>query len=495
MSYEQKLKVQRVRMLKTSRKKTRLAGLMLLFAVLALLVGCQPGVKASEQPLAEIELNNANKPRLSFFLSLKNPDGPGLRLQLAGLEIFGDQQWQAVATEDLELDSKLLGDRQLFLASRLLLPGRYERLRFTVIQSSFRRDDGSYAGSASVPYQLELPLSAAVTLRPGDSSSLFLTWDVQASLENDTTIRPSLTVAAPLRQLPEDLVYVACPDIDTIFVVRSDKSWVADSFGLQGQPTYLALDPVSPKERLYVLAARSADIKLVDLSSQRVINSFHIPLVQSATFMTLSPDGLSAYVLDEKNSYLSRLDLTSGQLMGRVPVNYRPQYAAFLEEQNLLAVSRALTQKVSLHDPLRLTETEIIPTGSAPAGLLARDNQLVIAESGANTVTFYDFSSRQQQSRLTAGFTPRRLLDTGDRIYVSNYDDGSVSVIFPGQTVVGREIVGLGRPLEMIYNQTYHRLYVGDEERAGLAIIDTTTDQLRGFLRLGTRPSGMAAVQ
>jgi DNA-binding beta-propeller fold protein YncE len=395
----------------------------------------------------------------------------------------------------MELDSKAIGSGQLFLGSRLVPFGNYERLRFRVLQRSLRRVDGSYKELSSDPATVEMSLSSPLVLRKGDSSSLFLTWDLNASLEGNDQIRPALTVDAPLRQLPTDLVYVACPDIDTIFVVRSDRDWVADSFGLKGYPTYLALDPESSGQRLYVLAAREAAIKVVDLSSQRVVDAFHIPLNETPTFMTISPDGTSAYVLDEKNSYLSRLNLVTGQLMGRVHVPYRPKFAVYLADRDLLAVSLGLSQKVTLRDPLTLAEVGSIQTGSSPAGLIGSDGRLVVAESGANTVSVYDFNTRQFQSRLTVGFTPLRLFDSGSRIYVGNYDDGSLSVLFSGQGGVGREIIGLGQPLEMAYNQTYHRLYVGDEQEAGLAIIDTTTDQLRTYLRLGTRPLGMATLQ
>jgi DNA-binding beta-propeller fold protein YncE len=234
---------------------------------------------------------------------------------------------------------------------------------------------------------------------------------------------------------------------------------------------------------------------VVDLSSQRVIESFRIPLTNNPAFMTLSPDGLWAYVLDERNNYLSRLDLLTGSLAARVHTNYRPQYATYLVDRNLLAVSSALTQTVSFHDPLTLAEVGGIRTSSSPDGLFVTNNQLLIAESGGNTVSVYDLATNRTLTRLTVGMTPRRLLDNGSQIYVSNYDEGSISVILSGQSAVGRVIPGLGRPLEMTFSQTYQRLYVGDEQALGLAIIDTANDQFDGYISLGARPVGLAIIQ
>ena len=368
-------------------------------------------------------------------------------------------------------------------------------MRLTVAEGSIRHDDGQYAEATVNPASVELALSPPVLLGRNDSSLMLLNWDVQASLSAEGGLRPAMTVGSPTRQLPVDLVYVSCPEIDTIFVIRSDKNWVVDSFGLKGQPTYLYLDPDAARQRLTVLASREAAIKVVDLSSQRIIDSFRIPLTNTPSFMTVSPDGLWAYVLDERNSYLSRIDLLTGRLATRVRTNYRPQHATYLVDQNLLAVSSAISQTVSLLDPLSLAEVGSIPTSSSPDGLMVTNNRLIVAESGANTILVYDLATNRIVTRLTVGFTPRRLLDNGRQVYVSNYDEGSVSVVLPGQAGVGRLVTGLGRPLEMTFSKTYHWLYVSDDEAGRLSVIDTATDKFNGYIELGARPVGLAAIE
>jgi DNA-binding beta-propeller fold protein YncE len=167
---------------------------------------------------------------------------------------------------------------------------------------------------------------------------------------------------------------------------------------------------------------------------------------------------------------------------------------ATLSEPKKYGAARGIpmSQVVSFHDPLDLTEVGRVNTGSSPDGLLAVANQMMIAESGANTVSVYDFGSNRIQSRLTTGFSPRRILEAADKIYISNYDEGSISVVFPGQFSAARTISGMGLPLEMVFNPSYQRLYVSDEEAAGLAVIDTVTDRLTGFIDLGARPMGLA---
>lgn len=478
----------------------REAGLRSLPVLLALglLAGCQPGAPSALRPsgpLAEVQRDRGDTARLTLFLTLRDEDGPGARLEVAGIEVLGEEAWVSVTADPVRLDSAAVGSGQVFLGGRALPPGRYERLRLTVAGASVRRDTGAYEPAVVEPTQVEVELPSPIHLGQEDSASVFLTWDVQGSLPSADRLQPSLTVAPQLRPMLVDLVYAACPEIDTVFVIRTDKNWVADSFGVKGRPTYLAMDPDPFRRRLYVLASGEASIKAVDLSSQRIIDFFRIPLTATPSFLTISPDGRWAYVLDERESYVNLLELHTGRAAARVRLGYRPQHAVYLAGQDLLAVSSGLSQAVFLLHPQSLAEVGRILTGGAPRGLFEAAGQLYIAESGDDTVSVYDLTTNRLLSRIAVGLTPHRLLADSDTVYVSNSGDGSVSVLLPGQLGVIREVYGLGRPLEMVRDPRQRWLYVGDEQQAGLAVIDATANRLAGYIRLGARPLGLAVLQ
>lgn len=472
----------------------------LLPAVLVLLifVGCQPGavggLSAAPAIMAEPARQSGHSARLSLFLSLDKSDGPGVRLEVTDLDIQVDDSWLPVAAGPLELDAKKIGAGQVFLGGRAVPPGRCQRVRFTVSKGSVLRDSGHYAIVSSAPLAVELELPSAVLLAEHDSRSLFFTWNVQETLERQD-LRPAISIAPQIKQMLADLMYVACPDIDTVFVVRNDKNWVADSFGIKGRPTFLAMDPDTSRSRLFVLAAGESTIKVVDLFSQRVVDFFPLPLTDAPTYMTVSSDGKWAYVLEERANSLSRIDLVSGRSAARVRLGQRPQFVVYLEDQNLVAVSSSLSQKVLLLHPLALTEVRAISVGDSPQGLLVSGNQLYVAENGDHAVSVFDLASSRNRLRLDVGFGPRRLLDTGNYIYVSNYDSGSLSVLLPGMPGVVREIPGLGGPLEMVFDQDRRVIFVGEEQTGGLAVIDSVSNEFVGRINLGARPWGLAVLQ
>ncbi|ADH85099.1 YncE family protein [Desulfurivibrio alkaliphilus] len=465
---------------------------LLLLALLIMLLpgqGCRPEAPPLPRLPEAVERHPSETARLSFFLTLADSTGPSVRVVISELAILADQHWVTVTDQTLTLESAQIAAGQLFLGARAAVPGRYQRLRFTVERVEKKGPDGSYQVLAAETFPVEQPLPAPLTLESKDSRSLFISWDVEATLQQEN-FAPVFTLAEQVTPLLADLAYVACPDIDTIFVIRTDRGWVADSFGLPGSPSHLALDNATDQERLLVLAPGEMAVKLVDLSSQRVIDQFHLPLTSPPTFMTTSPDGRWAYILEEQSGYLSRLDLETGHVAARVRLEHQPLYAAWLPDQQWLAVAVARSQAVLLLTPRELNPVRTIPTGNAPQGLLAAAGQLYITERRDHTVLVYDLNTNQPLARLEAGLEPRRLLATDNHVYVSNHRDGTITVIAPGLPGVIREIRGLGRPLEMIYDPSRRQVLVGEEETGGVAVIDAA-NRLRDRIIFGARPAGM----
>jgi DNA-binding beta-propeller fold protein YncE len=473
----------------------RLFRLLLVILALTLFAGCSPPAQTVIGQRADLRSESDQPSRLTCFLVLKDSEGPAIRMEVTAIEVLADGLWLPIADGPVQLDSTAIGEGQLFLGGRAVPPGAYHRLRLTVNNGTLRQADGAYAVITSESVRLEVSLPEPLVLNRDESRILLLTWNVQESLGPGNILRPALEVSPQLRQLPVNLVYVACPDIDTIFLVRADHNWVVEAFGLKGGPTYLYLDPNPARQRLYVLAAHEATVKVVDLSSHRVVDFFPVPLNDAPTYMTISPDGRWAYLLDEHSGYLSRMDLGTGRIAARVRLGFRPQHAAYLESLNLLAVSLLSSNKVVLLDPLSLGVVRSFATGSAPRGLFANATQLYITEGGDNMVSVVDLAAQRTLSRIAVGLKPHRLMEADNVLYVSNYDSGSLSVLMPGQLGVIREVQGLGRPMEMVFDHFYRRLYVGENEAAALAVIDVNSNLLVGRVFLGARPAGMTIIQ
>ncbi len=463
-----------------------------LVALLVVLASC----RLMENSLASGGIDPAEKPSygasLSLFLHLRDPAGPPLDLTVSKVEILAGGEWFTLSDESFELDATAIGDEQIFLLRQTLPPANYTAIRFMLEDAAIKRDEQMVFLSLSLPI-LELPLADPLRLTKGDSTCLFLTWNLKESLQGMAVMRPSIHIDYQKPLLLADIAYVACPDIDTVYTIRTDRHRVSGSFGVTGRPSFLAAD--QERNRLYVLTEKESAIKVFELSSNRQLDIFRFPITRKPSYLVLSPDKRWAYVLDGRGSYIVRMDLFSGSVTGRVRLGERSQFLYYLPDQDRLAVSFGYSQEVVLLDPKSLDVLERISVGALPQGMLFQDDLLYVAESGGNTVLMYDLTTKRVDNRFHVGRQPRRIFGGDNRVYVANHGSSSVSILFPRHLGSGKEIYIGGSPLEMTETRNKRKLYIGNEEGQEIVVLDLTADRVTNRIDLRSEPLGLLSLQ
>lgn len=467
--------------------------LLVLLCGIFFLAGCQQGGAVGGDFLSRATLQESSgDARLSVFLRLKEPEGPNLWMKISNLEAGSYNTWFPLRTAREEIQRQDVRSNGQILAGRGGVPaGRYQSIRFTVEKAALDRDGEKIFLSVDNPV-VEINFPSELNLAKEDSTSLFLTWDAAGSMQGTAILSPKMTITLQSIPLVTDLAYVSCPELDTIYIVRTDVNMVCGSIGISGKPTTIIANLA--KNRLFVLAPKASAVKILELTSNRLIDQIRIPLSVKSTYMTVSSDGKWAYLLDEMGNNLVRLNLQTGTVDGQIRVGSRPKYMLYLEEQNLLAISCAYAQKVYFLDATSLTIVNTVDTGGTPDGLLVRDNYLYVAESSSNSVSVFELPGGRNKSRFNVGVKPRRLVFGNSHIYISNYGAGNVSLLRPGQLNVSRGIQVGGMPFAMDVSLTRQWLYVGDEYKGGVSVIDLSSNKVAGWIELGAAPDTFVVV-
>ena len=480
----------------------------LILVVISVTFACLlPGCKSKTLPRPGLNPStfspaDPHKAQVSLFLSLIDSAGPKIWIKISSIEIVSETG-EAIPLLDqaIELDAKKIDSDQIFISRKSIPPGNYKNLRVRFEKAYIQHDDRKVFLALGKPL-IDIPFAKPINFKRADSHSLFIQWDTQLSVQDKAIIIPAMHVKLQSGYLLAEFAYVACPDADTVYFVRTDTNRVIGSIGVSGRPTYLATDITNRK--LYILASKEAAVKVFDLESSNFQDSFKIPMTQNPSFMVLAQTSdpvtgeeiPTAYILEEQTHYLVRMNLNTGELLERIRIKYKPQYATYIPQFARLAVSAAQSQAVYLLDPITLITRETIPLGGTPQGMLVKDNLLFITEDNYRTVTIYDLNRLQIVSRLDVGLSPRRILLNNNRLYITNYKEGSVSIISPRQLVVSRKInLGKSHPLEIASSLTRRWIYVGDEEYGGVTVIDPTTNKVVNRIHLGSSPLGIAIIQ
>lgn len=470
----------------------RLVTLLFVFSIPFLQSGCGP---ASSQS-GNFNENVYGKGRLSFFLDLQGYNGPHLVMRIASIELL-DQQgiWQAAPIKPVTVNAGQVDKGQAFLGRMVLEPGTYKALRLTIQDAAIENDGGQVS-----PLSLEQPVYEKKFLPPirleeGDSQSLFLTWDTKLSLR-DTAFVPVMNLQLRQAKLIADTAYVACPEIDTVYMINTATNKIVDSIGIEGGPLYLAVgNETGLRDKIYVLAARTRELVVFSASANNIIERYSLKMLDDISNFTISPDDTWAYVIDKNRGDLVQLDLNSGFIANQIRLNYGPSFITYLPSVNLLAVSLGISQKVVLLNPDTLDELGSISTSPSPEGLaIWQDQLLLVAESGSNTMLVYDVRNSLVLKRVMVDFQPRRILTTDFSVYVANYGDRTLSVIQPGQFDLSRNIHLDGPPLELAEDQQNRWIYIGNEGTRSIDIIESTINDVVGKIELGTKPGGIIVV-
>jgi DNA-binding beta-propeller fold protein YncE len=296
----------------------------------------------------------------------------------------------------------------------------------------------------------------------------------------------------PARHSPitANQIYVACPDINTVYSVRTDKKWVDGSFLVAGRPTYIAIDDL--RQRLFVLCQDDGDIKIFDLVTNSLIDVIGLPMTFRPKFMWVNDELTKAYVIDDHDN-LSVVDLQTGTVVVRSKIGQRPGYVIHIPETGTIAVSSRMDGRVYLLNDQTLAVKDQIIVGSSPAGILKKGDFLYIAEELADRVTVFDCTLRSKVDSLAVGYSPSRLVSTDSKIYVAN--GGSLSLVMTQNNRVVREIPVGGQVFEMAVSEKEQLLYLGkkvDGECGGsIGILDITSSKIIGEIAIGSWPMGM----
>ncbi len=416
--------------------------------------------------------------RLNIFLNVIHPASQNVTISLQRIELKGTNRIYNLRDIPSKVSSKSTFG-QVYLGYIEL-----NREVFSSIDLYFRQVDVDGQVVSISKKKLSLPLS--VSIRDNVSLSIFLIWDVKASLKGKV-FQPTFYVRLQKRPLRGENLYVTCDDASTLFVVRADNNQVQASLYIPSQPKWLSVD--NNNDMLYVLSDKTRTFSLVELSSFRIVDNFILPLVRSPTFFVLLPSKM-ALITDPDSSYVLLYNIFSGNLVLSKRLGYSPSEVFFSSLLNRIFVSSPSDQNIYVLTP-NLDLVSTIKAGQRPRGLWVGRNRLYVADYGTGMVDVFGVGAFEPLGRIRSGAGAVQVFGQGSRIYVSNEKEGTISVLSLNQLSVARKIrVGKG-PFTMASCPRRGWLYIALRGEKAVAVVDTASEELIGKIFLGCRPFGL----
>lgn len=155
------------------------------------------------------------------------------------------------------------------------------------------------------------------------------------------------------------------------------------------RPMAVALD--SDARRAYAANYRSGDISIIDLGTQRVVDSLGVPGNPSA--LAVDVDRQVIYVADYNGAAVYGFSLGSGKRVAKLKVAKKPDHLAVDSARHRLYVSSRGSAKIQVFD-LEKHQKGAALQGSSPGALAvdAVSGLLHVGERGGGCVLAYDFN-------------------------------------------------------------------------------------------------------
>lgn len=160
-----------------------------------------------------------------------------------------------------------------------------------------------------------------------------------------------------------------------------------------------------------------------------------------------------------------------------------------------LIMTHAGANAVDIFDPVRRRLYARVNNMSQPRGIAVDEQggRVFIANAGNDTITVLSTQDWQVKSNFKLTSSPDELLFVPEArmLYVSNWHDGSVSIVDPQQGKARTETVG-GRPEGMAYDPQTRHLLVALEDQSVVAVLTPDLKPVTQFQLRGSQPTALA---
>lgn len=420
---------------------------------------------------------------LTTFLTTSGAAEAAGQILIEEIALEVNDVWIGLGLRSGEIDYQQQKGQPLLIGTVAAPLGEHRRLRLKISGLAGKQELQTFI--VSLPDPLDL--------RAGNSKCLFIDWQLFTDRPGGAELLPRFTAWGQGQTLGGELLYVACRDLNTIYVVRMDINEVVASFGVPGPLAEIRIH----QRKLYILSTGKRSIFVYDCLSGRLIDQIALPGTISPQHMTLSDDGAFAFITDASSGEVLKLDLDTGTLVARRLIGHKPQRLIFFDDgEQRLAVTAPNSQQVFILDAVTLQLDLMIPVGRRPVSLLFFDRALYVVEQGTGLVAVFDPRTGKQKIKIPVGFRPEYLLAVdANTAYVSNSGEASLSALYAGQNMALRKIPAGKAPTEWLESQRKRLLYIANSSTRRVTVVDHTAENFLKEIHLGGAPTSLAILE
>ncbi|VAX30265.1 hypothetical protein MNBD_NITROSPIRAE03-1461 [hydrothermal vent metagenome] len=507
----------------------------LVFCSFFLLTGCT-AIKGQRN------VSGHSRGQIDLFLKGADDTSVDISFDLTAIDIMAeDGTYREITSTPLNINSIAVKGRQILLAEKSLPEGRYKKLRLVVKRALIRRK-GRMARLALPSGGIEVAVN--ITVYKDQDTSLFLTWDADASVADKYLFKPVFAVKGQVPELSSLLVYVTNEDSNNVSVINRQLGEVVATVRVGRRPRGIAAGLRRDRLRVYVANSGSNSISVIDPTTNKVEQEIPIRFGSAPEGIAVArgPSGEDLiFVTDYASDTVSVVDAATYQEIDKVDVGNGPIAVAVdppaetvtasrflsLEDVNILrnyreryfnvyVVNKDSRDVSVLRMDLqsgRLEEVARLSVEWSPVALAIdyQRGKVYVANYGSDRLSVIDIIKviKGDEKGAVSDISDVGTSVTGvvvdpsfDRLYLLRKVPGEIMIIRPFledyytvgtvmPLVIGTIPVGTS-PRSMIMDPEVRNLYVVNRGSDNVSVVDRTAREVERIIPVGKNPYGIA---
>lgn len=258
---------------------------------------------------------------------LKGPDETSMDVSfdLLALNIIAeDGSSREVMSTPRKINSAALTGQQILLCEETLPVDRYKKLQLVVQEALIKRED--WTANLALPDE-GIFVDIDFVLSRGQNVSIFLHWDVDASVVDQYLFKPVFTVKSQVPELSSLLIYVSNEDSNNVSVFNRQLGDVVATVMVGKKPRGIAASLSRERQRVYVANAGSNSISVIEPTMNRVEQEIPIrfgTVPESIAVAKISPGREMIFVANYGSDTVSVVDGNTYQETLKIDVGNGP---------------------------------------------------------------------------------------------------------------------------------------------------------------------------
>jgi YVTN family beta-propeller protein len=514
----------------------------LFFIVFSLFLILLPGCSTVKE---QDERSESYKGQFSLFLNGPERASFNITFDLSAVIIVSEDGIpREIMDNSISINSFIVKGNQILLSESSIPEGKYNKIRLIVKRANIKRK-GVEVSLALPPEGIEIPVN--VSVKRQQNTSLFVSWNADASFIEGYLFDPSIAVKVEKPELRALLIYVTNEGSDNVSVIDRLSGKVVATIMVGKRPKGIAIASDEENSRVYVANSGSNSVSVIDPTTNKVEQE--IPVMygsgpEGVAVARLSSEKQLVYVANYDSNSVSVIETENFQEIDKVQVDQGPIALAadpdieavtgtrFLNFEDITLLRNYREKFINVYvvnqnsnnvsvlviDVLKSKCVEVINLDVEwePVALTVdyQRGKVYVANYNADNISVIDIieiikgnrtdavSVINNEERYITGIITDPVFD---RIYLLKKKPGQIMIIrpfledFDALKTVKPPIMGtieVGKsPRSFLLDSEVRKLYVVNSGSNSISVVDKTTKKEERIIPVGRKPYGIAIFQ